>query len=278
LASIWNFAGIGEATTAGDWMTQERTAKAIGFSKTIDAKHAYSMSIPYPQALAGKDTHEISVNAALDILKTVEIWRGGTGDGAKEKLTTAMNSAIQVHKKYCETELPAGWVREHALKSGAFTQQFWLSLASYIEDEIILLRGFNLPDKSICLLMSHQIIQILDDLAEFRTNAKNVGFNSTDAGARYAWVALQAMQCMQGYLQAKFRRHQGINATFMRFLTRTMADQSAMGLKADITKLEKQIKTLSDKLDNLATKKSHQDLDAKVEGVINANSLKRKSG
>ena len=83
---------------------------------------------------------------------------------------------------------------------------------------------------------------------------------------------------MQGYLQAKFRRHQGINATFMRFLTRTMADQSAMGLKGDITKIEKLVKSLADKVDNLATKKSHQDLDAKVESIISANSLKRKSG
>ncbi len=229
-ASIWNFAGIGEAATSSDWLAQERNAKAVGFSKTIDAKHAYSMSIPYPQALAGQDKNDISVNSTLYILKWVEVWRGGTGDGAKEKLTMAMNGTIQAHKKYCEMELPSGWVREHALKSGTFTQQFWLSLASYIEDEIILLQTFKLPEKSICLL-SHQVIQILDDLAEFRTNAKNIGFSSNNARARYAWVSLQALQCMQGYLQAKFRCHQGINATFMRFLTRTMADQSAMDQK-----------------------------------------------
>ena len=116
------------------------------------------MSIPYPQALAGKDTNDISVNATLDILKSVEVWRGGTGDGTKEKLTTAMNSAIQAHKKYCEMELPGGWVRDHALKSGAFTQQFWLSLASYVEDEIILLQTFKLPEKKVsafsCLIKS----------------------------------------------------------------------------------------------------------------------------
>jgi hypothetical protein len=83
---------------------------------------------------------------------------------------------------------------------------------------------------------------------------------------------------MDGYLQAKFRRHQGINATFMRFLTRTMADQTAVGLKGQIDKLEKQVKALIDKLDLLATKKSFHDIDTKLEGIINANSLKRKSG
>ena len=124
-------------------------------------------------------------------------------------------------------------------------QQFWLSLASCIEDHIILLQMFKLPGKSICLLESHQVIQICDDLSEFRTNARNVGFESRDARAQYTWVCLQALQCMDGYLQAKFGCHQGINATFMQFLTRTMADQSAMDLKSNGEKLEKQVKPLA---------------------------------
>ena len=57
-----------------------------------------------------------------------------------------------------------------------------------------------------------------------------------------------------------------------------MADQTAVGLKGQIDKLEKQVKALIDKLDLLATKKSFHDIDTKLEGIINANSLKRKSG
>jgi len=49
-------------------------------------------------------------------------------------------------------------------------------------------------------------------------------------------------------------------------------------LKGDIDKLAKRVKMLADKIDNVASKKSHQDLDAKVEGIISANSLKRKPG
>ena len=61
--------------------------------------------------------------------------------------------------------------------------------------------------------MSHQVIQICDDLVKFRTNGRNVSFDSPEVGAGYAWVALQSLQCMDGYLQAKFRCHQGINLT-----------------------------------------------------------------
>ncbi len=93
-----------------------------------------------------------------------------------------------------------------------------MSLALYIEDQIILLQAFKLPKKSICLLMSHQVIQICNNLSKFWMNAWNVSFNSPNEGARFAWVCLQALQCMDGYLQAKFGWHKGINTTFMRFL------------------------------------------------------------
>jgi hypothetical protein len=169
-------------------------------------------------------------------------------------------------------------LQEHALKSGQYTEQFWLSLALYIEDKIILLQTFNLPEKSICLLMSLQLIQMCDDISKFQTNARNVGFDSPEAGARYTWVGLQALQCMDGYLQAKLKWHQGINSTFMCFLTRTIADQPAIGLKTNVNKLEKQVKSLSEKADTLTTKKSYHDLDAKLELVISANNLKKKAG
>ena len=126
--------------------------------------------------------------------------------------------------------------------------------------------------------MSHQVIQICNDLVEFRTNGRTVSFDSPEVGAGYAWVALQSLQCMDGYLQANFHRHQGITATFMRFLTRTMADQTAVGLKGQVDKLAKQVKLLTNKLDSLANKKSFHDVDTKLEGIINANSLKRESG
>jgi hypothetical protein len=190
----------------------------------------------------------------------------------------AKRQAAQAHEKYCEDYVPVKWLWDHAIKSGQYTNQFWLSLALCIEDQIILLQTFKPPRKSICLLMYHQVVQICNNLSEFRMNAWNVSFDSPDAGAQYAWVCLQALQGMDGYLQAKFGWHQGINATFMRFLTRTMADELAMELKSNINKLEKQLKLISEKVEALATKKLYHDLDAKLEGVIHTNNLKKKAG
>ncbi len=82
------------------------------------------MSVLYPSALAGSDKTEILVNVALDVLKLVAVWHGGMEDGSMEHLTVAMTQAVQAHKKYCEDHVPEGWLQEHALKSGQFTERF----------------------------------------------------------------------------------------------------------------------------------------------------------
>jgi hypothetical protein len=64
----------------------------------------------------------------------------------------------------------------------------------------------------------------------------------------------------------------------MRFLTKTMANQSAMGMKGSVEKVEKALKSLGDKIKKLATTKSVVDLDAKVEALIATNDLKRRKG
>jgi hypothetical protein len=107
--SIWQFTALGQADLS-TWLTQERNAKAIGFSSTIDAKHAFTMLVLYPSALVGSDKTEILVSVALDALKLVAVWHGGTGDGSKERLMVAMAQAVQAHKKYCEDHVPEGWL------------------------------------------------------------------------------------------------------------------------------------------------------------------------
>jgi hypothetical protein len=103
--------------------------------------------------------------------------------------------------------------------------------------------SLKLSEKNICLLMSHQVVQVCDDLYEYCHNVSNTGPVNSESVACFAWVTLQALSCMDSYVQACFSRHQGINATFMRFLTWTMADQLAIGMKGNIEKVEKFVKT-----------------------------------
>ena len=133
-----------------------------------------------------------------------------------------------------------------------------------------MLTSFSLPAKQMLLLLSNQVVHICDDLFEFCNQVKGVDVsNRVACASRYARVTLHALGCMERYLKDKFRKHPRINSTYMRFLTRNLANQSAIGLKA---KLEATTTKLA------STKLALEKLDRKLELIICANSLKRTAG
>ena len=131
-----------------------------------------------------------------------------------------------------------------------------------------------------------QIVQICDDMFEYRNKAANVDLqNPLLAATRFAWVTLQSLGAMEGYLKDKFRLHQAINSTFIRFLTRHMADQTSAGLKGTVEGFEKRVTELTTKVVSLTTtcaNKVSQDifnhLDTKVNKIVDVNSLKKLTG
>ena len=201
------------------------------------------------------------------------------GDGYKERLLDQLQHAIQGHASYCEDYLPDGPIRAAALRSAQSTQHFFQSLVAYLDDELAMLTSFSLPSKQTLLLLSNQVVHICDDLFEFRHQAKGVDVSNRVASAsQFAWVTLQALACMDGYLRDKFRKHPGISSTYMRFLTRNLADQSAIGLKTKMDALATKVTKLEAALATVASKAALEKLDGKLELIIRSNSLKRTGG
>ena len=83
---------------------------------------------------------------------------------------------------------------------------------------------------------------------------------------------------MEGYLKDKFRKHPGINSTYMRFLTRNLADQSAIGLKTKLESLATKITKVETAVTAASTKAALEKLDGKLELIVRANNLKRTAG
>ena len=106
--------------------------------------------------------------------------------------------------------------------------------------------------------------------------------NPLAMATRYAWVTLQALGTMDGYLKEKFCHHQAINSTFIRFFTSHMADQTAVklkamvdSLKASVTDLEKKVKAQESDGSRKITQEMFNRLKSKLENVIAANGLKK---
>jgi hypothetical protein len=180
------------------------------------------------------------------MLESYKAWQGiGAGDGNKERLTDMLQNAVQNHQQYCKVFLPDGNLKTMALKTADISRSFWMSPVAYLDNKYSLLESFKLIAKPMLLLLSNQIVQICDNIFEYRSNASNVDMgNMGAAAARFAWVSLQAIGCMNGYLKEKFRHLQAINSTFVRFLARQMVDQSALSHKSTVTVLTSEINVI----------------------------------
>ncbi len=277
IVSIWSFAST--ESGASEWLVDLHRSQSIGFKASPDTVYAHSMTTRYPRVFVGK-VDSILSSQTIKMLEPVDAWRGnGMGDGFKERLLDQLQYAVQSHSNYCEDYLPDGPVRQAALRTAQVTQHFFQSLVAYLDDELAMLTSFNLPPKQTLLLLSNQVVHICDDLFEFRNQAKGVDVSNRAATAtRYAWVTLQALGCMDSYLREKFRKHPGINSTYMRFLTRNLADQSAIGLKAKLEALATKVTKVETSVTAASTKVALEKLDGKLELIIRANSLKRTSG
>ncbi len=81
---------------------------------------------------------------------------------------------------------------------------------------------------------------------------------------RYARATLQAHAVMAAYRDAKFRDHAAIAGTFIRFLTRNLADQSSLGLGSVVEALEKEVKNLRKDLEKKVNLDVYNRFEAKV--------------
>ena len=69
---------------------------------------------------------------------------------------------------------------------------------------------------------------------------------------------------MEGFLKDKFCHHRAISGCFVCFLTHHMADQSALGLKSSVEKLETTVKELKAVMAMKVSTETFNKLDSKV--------------
>jgi hypothetical protein len=155
-----------------------------------------------------------------------------------------------------------------ARKTADVAKAWWLELANYLDNEYLMLDSYKLASDQILLLLSQQLVQIFEDIYEVRAPAGNTDItNRSSAVVRYAWATLQAHSVMASYSEAKFRDHRSIAGTFIRFLTRNLVDQSAMGLNSTVTSLQNEVKKLQEELKKRVTVDTFNKLDGKVSAL-----------
>ena len=273
LMSLWEFANT-DQVKASEWLQTHHRAQGSGFKNTLEPHYATTFANRYPKAFVGT-VDMVMPTDKIKIFSSIATWRGnGIGDGMKERLLSAGRLATLRHRQYVEDNLASGTYRDHCIRSADYTFDFLQSLITHIDDEMSMLTSIGMPEKEVLLLLSHQVVQIFDDLYSFRQLATNVDpSNKTVVAARYAWVSFQALDKMQEYGKC-IRAHPGIIGTFVRFLTRMTAESSAGGMKSKLTALDEKIKKL---VNEKAPLNQMNKVENKLELIIRVNELKRAS-
>ena len=279
--TIWVFASLEQVTTA-DWLQMQQRSMASGYTNMLETQYASAMTNRYPTSLVGA-VKGVLPRDTIEAFKSLEGWRGnGMGDGNKERLLVALRQGVDRHRVYCMDNLPPGPYREHALRSGQATSDWYQSFFSFCDDELNMLASVRLSEDKFLTLVSQETVSIFDEAYEFHQQAINVDpSNKAMTAGRYAWVTLQTLGLMEEYKKARFRNHPSIAGTFIRFLVRQTAQGLEAGLKGTLQTLEQSVRRLEkgpkkadfDRLESKLDK-----LESKLDAVVKANNLKTKQG
>jgi hypothetical protein len=161
IISIWAFGGSDSGTTS-EWLHEVHRSKSLGLKGgRAEVSYTHSMAKRYLVKFVGKDkTYQISATTMIKMLESHAMWmENGLGDnGVRNRLDATLATAIRCHQQYCNNNFLDGNLKSLALRTADANQVFWLKLGTYINNEHLMLKLFDLISKHILLLLSNQVV------------------------------------------------------------------------------------------------------------------------
>jgi hypothetical protein len=147
--SIWKFGNV-VGQDAAEHLNEAHKAKNIGFKQgEADQVTSFGHRCPPAFVVSTSDGSTMLSTTIIKMFEKWENWKGnGTGDGVKERLTQAMNLAVERHEVYVQASGLTAELKEMALKTAELSRSFWSALTSYVDDEYMMLISFKLSPKA----------------------------------------------------------------------------------------------------------------------------------
>ena len=163
-----------EQTSTLDWLQAHQKSVSAGFASILDSKYIDTMNNRYPVAFIGPADIILSTQI-IKMFESIEACKGNRiGYGIKERMLLSLRLTLSIHHTYCNDYIPAGSLRDMAIYSASYTMDFFQAMVVHIDDKIKIFASFGLNLKQLMLLVSNQVVQICDDLFEFRQHTSNV--------------------------------------------------------------------------------------------------------
>lgn len=210
----------------------------------------------------------MSEGSRFPFLKNRAAWEGKPAvEGGRKSLLKAVKDALGNCHQYIEDFTPPGQFKELMLSLATKSSEWWIALVAYIEDELITLSQFSIPEEKVYTLVCDELQIMLQKMYEPHT--KMLLFSGkVDPRvylAKAVWVTMQCHMVQDEFEDLGFGTHVLISSLFTRFLAEQTGNTFASGLakrlndlKAEVEKnktyLEGHIKTAMARADQAYSK------------------------
>jgi hypothetical protein len=164
-------------------------------------------------------------------------------EGGRKSLLKAVKDALGNCRQYISDFIPPGQFKELMLVLATRSSEWWIALVAYIEDELITLSQFGIPEDKVYTLVCDELQIMFRKMFERRMKMQ-VFSSSLDPKvylAKSIWVTMQCHMAMDEFEELGFGTHVLISSLFTRFLAEQTGSNFASGLSKKLTDLKAEL-------------------------------------
>jgi hypothetical protein len=227
-----------------------KTARAAGITDSTSCKYIASFRQKHPAFLLGDSGKPVAVGQRFPVLMNRTAWQGTAAlIGARKTLLEAIKDSYANLKQYSHDFLPsASEFKGLCMTLGSRSHDWWGYVAKFLDDELLTLEQWGIPDDKVYILVCDEIQIILRKIVEKRMKMQ-VFSTSRDPlvyMARCVFITMQAHMIMDEFLDLNFGTHVLISSLFTRFLAEQTGANFASGVAKTIEELKKEIASVKE--------------------------------
>jgi hypothetical protein len=222
-----------------------KTARAAGITDATSCKYIASFGQKHPAFLLGDSGKPVAVGQRFPVLMNRTAWQGTAAlIGARKALLEAIKDSYANLKQYNHDFLPsASEYKGLCMTLGSRSHDWWGYVAKFLDDELLTLEQWGIPDDKVYILVCDEIQIILRKIFEKRMKMQvfSTGRDPLVYMARCIFITMQAHMIMDEFLDLNFGTHVLISSLLTRFLAEQTGANFASGVAKTIEELKKEI-------------------------------------
>jgi len=232
-----------EYTPSSNWESYVKEIRKKDSFSVSELKLIVASTVRYPVHYVGTAS-KVEPGTTIECFKTMSTWNDSTS-GKRKTIETSLENASSALSTYIEHHLaPGSKLARVANAMMSRTEKWYATINKFFDNDLQALKDQGIPAAKTLVLVSEYVVLIFDkyyrrmqNLVEFADGTARV-----DWLVESIWVNLSVLEEMEAITKGGDPRHNPTLASaFIRFLTKTAAENSTAKLATSIEKIQKDL-------------------------------------